>query len=134
MYRLLVLAVVSAAMSTGANAKPASSSFRVAAVVPEFCQLTASDLSVAGETGILRGQVFEMCNGSSGYRIVAMHRELDEPEQVAFEFAGVERSLQADGISEIATRTGARYGLRNVNVKYESLRSPLAITLTITAI
>ena len=133
-YRILIIAVVAAALPASANAKPASGGFRVATVVPEFCQLSASDLAVSEESGILHGQVLEMCNGSSGYRIVAQHRELDQRENVAFEFAGVQKPLQADGWSEIATRAGARFGLRDVNMRYDSLRAPLAITLTITAI
>lgn len=133
MSRLFVLAIAAAALSTAAHAKPASSSFRVAAVVPEFCQIAASDLNISEESGMLHGQVFEMCNGSSGYRIVAVHRELDQAENVDFEFAGVQKPLQANGWSEISSRTGARFGVRDVNVKYESLRAPLAITLTITA-
>ncbi len=82
--------------------------------------------------GIFRGEVLEMCNGTGGYAIVASHRELGEQEQVDLEFAGVHRSLEADGWSEIATRTGARYGLREVNLTYNSLHTPLAITLTVT--
>lgn len=132
MYRLLIL-VIAGVLSTGANAKPASSSFRVATVVPEFCQLATQDLTVSDENGILHGRVLEMCNGSSSYRIVAVHRELAEHERVTFQFANVEKSLQANGLSEITTRTGARYGERDVNVRYNSLRSPLKITLTITA-
>lgn len=131
MYRLFVLVLVGV-LSTGANAKPASSSFKVATVVPEFCQLAASDLTISDESGVLRGRVLEMCNGSNGYRIVAVHRELGENERVAFQFAGVRKSLRASGFSEIATRTGARYGQRDVNVTYEALRGPLEITLTVT--
>ena len=132
MYRLFVLAIAGI-LSTGASAQPASGTFKVATVVPEFCQLTASDLAVTDESGILRGQVLEMCNGSSGYRIVAFHRHLDEQEDVAFRFAGVTKSLRSNGISEIATQTGARYGVRDVDVEYDALRSPFSITLAITA-
>ncbi|WP_147366930.1 hypothetical protein [Aurantiacibacter zhengii] len=114
------------------NAEPVASSFRVAAVVPEVCHVSASDLYISGSAGIFRGEVLEMCNGSGGYAIVASHRALDEQEQVNFEFAGVHRSLEANGSSEIAKRTGARYGVREVNVTYNSLRTPLAITLTVT--
>ena len=131
MYRLIALTIVGT-LSTVANAKPASSSFAMTTVVPEFCQLSASDLTISDESGILRGQVLEMCNGSSGYRIVAVHRELKEHERVAFRFAGEQKSLRPDGQSEIATRTGARYGEREVEVAYMSLRSPLRITLTVT--
>ena len=132
MYRFIVLAIAGI-VSTGANAKPASSAFGVATIVPEFCQLAASDLTVSDDSGVVYGRVLEMCNGTSGDQIVAVHRELKEHERVAFRFAGVQKSLRANGLSEIATRTGARYGERDVKIDYKSLRSPLEITLTVTA-
>lgn len=133
MFRLSMIAIAAAALPASAYAKPANGSFRTTAYVPEFCRISASPLVVSEDSGSLQGQVFEMCNSQHGYTVVAVHRPLDTKEHVDFEFAGKQSRLQSHGWSEIAQRTGARYGLRNVNVRYTDLSAPLAINLTVTA-
>lgn len=132
MHRLSLMIVAATALAGVANANPAAGSFRTTTQVPEFCQITASPMVLSSETGTIRGHVLEMCNSPDGYKVVAIHRPLDSSEHVEFAFDGEQNALQADGWSEVARRAGARYGKREINVRFDSLARPLAINLTLT--
>lgn len=128
-----VAAVLTVCLPASALAEPASSGFRTTTVVPEFCQISSSPLVASDAEGTLRGNVLEMCNSQHGFAVVAMHRPLQSQEQVDFEYAGTRRALNADGWSEVVRRSGARYGVRDIRVRYASLHRPLTINLTVTA-
>ncbi len=135
MKRFAGLSVLAALLSfaTAARAEPAANgSFQMSAYVPEYCEISASPLLVSEGDGALTGTVLETCNSEHGYSVVASHRTLDSNERIAFSYAGIESQLQSHGWTEVATRAGARYGIRPISVRHTSLAKPLAIVLTVT--
>lgn len=135
MKRLAVFAVMAGGLSLGTAAQAetdANGSFQMSAYVPEYCEISASPIMVSDGDGILTGSVLETCNTEHGYSVVASHRALESNERIAFSYAGIESQLEPHGWTEVATRAGARYGLRPISVRHTSLASPLAIVLTLT--
>lgn len=126
---LAALMVTAAAPAFG---KDAESSFQVSASVPAYCDINASPLLAGKGDGLVTGSVFESCNTQGGFQIVASHRPLEANEWVMFDYAGNVRNLSASGWSEVASRAGAKYGMRPVGVRYTSLVAPLSINLTVT--
>ena len=110
----------------------ANGSFRMSAFVPEYCEISAPPLLVLEGDGAFTGTVLETCNTEHGYSVVASHRALGSNERIAFSYAGIQSQLQSHGWTEVATRAGARYGMRPISVRHTSLASPLAIVLTVT--
>ena len=135
MKRLAVFPVMAGLLSfaTAAQAEPAANgSFQMSAYVPEYCEISAPPLLVSEGDGAFTGTVLETCNTEHGYSVIASHRTLDINERIAFSYAGIESQLQSHGWTEVATRAGARYGMRPISVRHTSLASPLAIVLTVT--
>lgn len=125
--------VALASFAPSARAEDAANgSFGMSAYVPEYCEISASPLLVSQGDGILTGSVLETCNTAQGYSVVASHRVLASNERIAFSYGGIESQLQSHGWTEVATRAGARYGMRQISVRHSSLASPLAIVLTVT--
>jgi hypothetical protein len=135
MRKLAVAAFVTgfSAVPPPALAQDNSGSFQVSVSVPEYCEITASEILAPEGDGITTGSVFESCNTQDGFQVVATHRPLEANEWVAFNYAGDVRYLKPSGWSEVANRSGARYGERPISVSYASLSAPLAINLTVTA-
>lgn len=135
MKRLVVFTLLAGmgSFATAAKAESAANgSFQMSAYVPEYCEISASPLLVSQGDGILTGSVLETCNTAQGYSVVASHRALASNERIAFSYGGIESQLQSHGWTEVATRAGARYGMRPISVRHSSLASPLAIVLTVT--
>jgi uncharacterized membrane protein len=114
-------------------AQDATGSFGVTVNVAEYCEINAPQILTAQGDGMVTGSVFESCNMQDGFQVVASHRPLEASEWVAFNYAGNVRYLKSSGWSEVANRSGAKYGERPISVSYTSLTAPLAINLTITA-
>ena len=121
------------AMPVPAFAQDNSGSFQVSVSVPEYCEINAPQILTADGDGMVTGSVFESCNTQEGFQVVATHRPLEANEWVAFNYAGNVRYLKPSGWSEVANRSGAKYGERPISVSYTSLAAPLAINLTVTA-
>lgn len=117
------------ALAENAGSQP----FQVTARVPEYCEISASPVLTSSGNGVAGGTVFESCNTQEGFQVVASHRPLESGETVAFTYAGHTSYLHSDGWSQVANRTGARYGVRPISVHYSGLMTPLAISLTITS-
>lgn len=135
MKRFVVFSVLAAfsSFATVARAESAATgSFQMSAHVPEYCEISAPPLLVTQGDGILTGTVLETCNTAQGYSVVASHRALASNERIAFSYGGIQSQLQSHGWTEIATRAGARYGMRPISVRHTSLASPLAIVLSVT--
>lgn len=132
MFARLALVAGLAAGSTPALAQEGSGSFGVSVQVAEFCEINAPQILAADGDGMVGGSVFESCNTQDGFQVVASHRPLESNEWVAFSYAGNVRYLNRSGWSEVANRSGAKYGERQVSVRYTSLTAPLAINLTVT--
>jgi hypothetical protein len=126
------LAVLASFASAARAETAANGSFRMSAYVPEYCEISAPPLLVPEGDGAFTGSVLETCNTQHGYSVVASHRALDASERIAFSYAGIKSQLQSHGWTEVATRAGARYGLRPISVRHTSLASPLVIVLTLT--
>jgi hypothetical protein len=129
-----ITAFAFAAVSSAAQAEnTGSQSMRVTARVPEHCEINASPILATSGNGVATGTVFESCNTQEGFQVVATYRPLESGERVAFNYAGNASYLHSDGWSQVANRVGAKYGVRPIAVRYTSLGSPLAISLTITS-
>ncbi|RJF93371.1 hypothetical protein [Sphingomonas cavernae] len=113
-------------------AETASGSFAVRLVVPERCEINSSPLLVSEGNGFQTGSVFESCNVQEGFQVVANYRQLAANEHVLFSYAGTTRQLGAHGWTQVANRTGAKFGTRPISVQHSGLTEPLAINLTIT--
>ena len=133
MFAQLALVATFAASTTPALAQEGAGSFEVNVRVPEYCEINAPQVLVADGDGMVAGSVFESCNTQDGFQVVASHRPLESTEWVAFSYAGNTRYLSRTGWSEVANRSGAKYGERQISVRYTSLTAPLAINLTVTA-
>lgn len=129
---LCIAAAAVTAWPTFALANEPSQSFNVRVHVPEYCEINASTLFTSDGDGFASGTVFESCNTQEGFQVVASHRPLEEDEAVAFNYAGQLSYLRLDGWSQVANRTGAKFGTRPIGVQYSRLATPLAINLTIT--
>lgn len=110
----------------------AAANFGVTANVPGYCEINASSLVAGAGDGVIGGTVFESCNLPDGFQVVAQHRALEANENVFIGYAGEAGYLRADGWSHVATRTGAKLGVRPISVQYRGLVAPLTIALTIT--
>lgn len=131
-----VIALVSVAFASNAAmaAESGKGAFDVRVTVPEYCEINASTLLTSEGNGFASGSVFESCNTQEGFQIIASHRQLEANEAVAFNYAGESTYLREDGWSQVANRTGAKFGMRPISVRYSALTAPLAINLTITTI
>ncbi len=96
----------------------ASGGATIGASVPLVCEASASPISVDPDTGQAIGSVFEMCNGGSGFRIVASYRQLQAGERVTISYAGETVALQSSGMTAVAHMPGA--SLRTVPVAVAS--------------
>lgn len=115
-------------------AESGKGAFDVRVTVPEYCEINASTLSTSEGNGFASGSVFESCNTQEGFQVIASHRPLGANEAVAFNYAGESTYLREDGWSQVANRTGAKFGMRPISIRYSALTAPLAINLTITTI
>ena len=107
---------------------------RISLVVPEVCQIEASDIVVDADGGSASGTVFEMCNSGRGFRIVASHRELAGGEQVQFSYGGEIRELDGSGLSDVAYRSGPTFAQVPVSIQTSGLVQNLAISLGVAVI
>lgn len=131
----VIMAVSTAFAGTAAMAaENGKAAFDVRVTVPEYCEINASTLLTSTGDGFASGSVFESCNTQEGFQVIASHRPLEANEAVAFNYAGVATYLREDGWSQVANRTGAKFGMRPISIRYSALTSPLAINLTITTI
>lgn len=130
------IAFVSTAFAGSAAmaAESGKAAFDVRVTVPEYCEINASTLLTSEGDGFASGSVFESCNTQEGFQVIASHRPLEANEAVAFNYAGESTYLREDGWSQVANRTGAKFGMRPISIRYNALTSPLAINLTITTI
>lgn len=131
---LCMATVAISSFPTAAWAADPSQSFDIRVRVPEYCEINASTLLTSDGNGFARGTVFESCNTQEGFQVVASHRPLEQSEAVAFNYAGELSYLHEGGWSQVANRTGAKFGMRPISIQYSGLSTPLAINLTITTI
>ena len=132
LYATLLTIVGVLLLSTSATADDASGSFRVSVVVPEYCEISTSDVLAPAGNGYVTGSVFESCNVQTGFQVTASHRPLEQNERATFTYAQEVRRLHSSGWSMVANRIGANFGSRPISVQYSALSAPLAISLTIT--
>ncbi len=130
------VALVSMAFASSAAmaADGGKASFDIRVTVPEYCEINASTVLTSDGNGFASGSVFESCNTQEGFQVIASHRPLEANEAVAFNYAGELTYLRDDGWSQVANRTGAKFGMKPISVRYTALATPLAINLTITTI
>ena len=134
MLRFALFAAV-LAFPSAAKANPgASAGMRISLNIPEICQLEASIASVDPESGVTTGNVFEMCNASHGFRVIASHRKLVAGETARIVYAGQTSPLAPAGLTEISVRQGPVAKKVPFVVQARGLREELAISLGITAL
>ena len=123
------------ACSTAAQANTDhSAGFAISANVPEVCQLESSVLPVDVLNQTARGTVFEMCNSSRGFRVIASYRPLGDGEEVEFDYGGDIQELDSSGMSDVAQRGGPSVRNVPVAIRANGLAQNLAISLGIAAI
>lgn len=102
------MSIISAAalVLVGTAGAETSAGASISLVVPEFCEIEASDVTVDTSAGSATGTVFEMCNSGRGFRILASHRALVAGEEVQINYGGEIRQLDSSGVSDLAHRYG----------------------------
>lgn len=131
-YATFLLFAGASALSTSAAAEDASRAFQVSVTVPEYCEISSSDVVASTGDGLVTASVFEACNVQSGFQVVASHRPLEQYEHATFSYAQEVRRLHSSGWSMVANRVGAQFGNRSISVQHTALSAPLSIHLTIT--
>jgi hypothetical protein len=134
LYGATALVSMAFASTAAMAAESGKSSFDVRVTVPEYCEINGSTMLTSEGDGFASGSVFESCNTQEGFQVIASHRPLEANEAVAFNYAGELTYLRNDGWSQVANRTGAKFGFRPISIRYSALATPLAINLTITTI
>ncbi len=131
-----IAAICASLLSSGAAFASESSSggMSISATVPEICQLDASNVILTPSDTRTVVTVFEMCNGTSGFRIIASHRDLGVEEHVQIDYGGQITDLQPSGISDIAFRYGPFVGEQQVAIETANLKQGIAISLGMTPI
>ena len=135
MARLLtiVAAVAVAGFSTGAAAETgAGHSIRL--TVPEVCELDLSQPLVVPQAGVAHAEVFEMCNSSRAFQVVATHRALEPGEEVRISYGGEANELDSSGVSSLAFRQGPVVRSVPMIVQGVSLATSLVISVGMAAI
>lgn len=117
-----------------AQAKSDSGGLNISVTVPEVCHLQAPDVVLTPSQNRFSAQVFEMCNGTSAFRVIASHRDLSDGETIAVTYGGQFSRLNAVGISDIAFRQGPFIGNRPIAIDAVNLKGPIAISLGMTPV
>lgn len=129
----LMSAVAFAAPLGALSAKEASGSTVITARVPAVCEI-ATDTFVAAQDGKVTGSVFEYCNSSTSYQIIASHRPLDVAEFAEVRYGRERTSLRNSGQTTVAVRFGQRLERVAVEIETQDLSEPLAVAFSISAI
>lgn len=102
-----------AAMPTkSAAATPSESGFNISLRVPTVCDLDAGEFQVNGSQSEFTGHVFEYCNSSRGFQVIASHRPLQHSEIVEIDYGEQNSLLGEGGLSMIGSTTSGQIGLR----------------------
>ena len=91
-------------------------------------------LTVDRDTGVVSGDVLEMCNSNRAYRLIATHRMLEADEKARIEYAGQRSDLELAGVSDIAIRQGPVFRRYPILLRTDGLRQDLTISLGFAAI
>lgn len=102
--------------------------------VPESCDIQASDFQAQVGSGLVEGQVTEVCNHNKGFQILASHRSLSENERVDVDYGGVLVHLDRSGLSPIAFRAGPRFSSVPVTIATHNLTEGLHVSFSLTAV
>ncbi|MEH6790813.1 hypothetical protein [Parasphingorhabdus sp.] len=134
MRRLIALIAI-VAFPTAANANSeALTGFRLSLTIPEICEIESSAFVVDANGISASGSVFEMCNSSRGFRVIASHRMLATNEQAQISYAGETSQLDSSGLSDVALRSGPTVGNVPVTIQTNGLVQDLTISLGLTVI
>jgi len=102
--------------------------------VPAVCSLSADAVSVDPARASASAMIFESCNTSQGFDILAMHRPLLAGERAQVRYDGQTSELLANGMSPIQFRQGARYGAVPVELNTQGLSQGLSVSFAITPV
>jgi hypothetical protein len=111
-----------------------AASSRLQARVPLVCEIDASDLLIDQSRQQITGTVFEACNGSGQFHVMASYRRLEDGERVHIDYGGAMTSLDPSGFSNVANRAGAKCGPVPVSINSAGLASPLVISFGLTSL
>ncbi len=129
----LATAAASAAPVSSLAATEASEAVGIRLVVPEVCNVSAQQFSIS-EDGIVTGSVYEYCNTSTAFQIVASHRPLSETERASVRYGSGKTQLNVSGMAFVANRFGQRLERVAVSIEAKELVKPLAIAFSVVAI
>lgn len=135
MSHLILAGLTFAAMPTkSAAATPSESGFNISLRVPTVCDLDAGEFQVNGSQSEFTGHVFEYCNSSRGFQVIASHRPLQHSEIVEIDYGEQNSLLGEGGLSMIAFRSGPRLSAVPVKIKASGLETELSLAFSLTAI
>jgi hypothetical protein len=130
-----MIAAVGVLAATPAVAEEtASAGFRISLQVPEVCELEVPQIDLALDQQEAGASVFEMCNSTRGFSLLASHRPLETSENVQISYGGNTAELSATGMSLIGTRHGPSVGNVPLFVRAAHLSAALSINLAMTVI
>ncbi|MEW4448952.1 hypothetical protein [Qipengyuania sp. JC766] len=112
----------------------ATGGFNISVSVPEYCDIRANDFKAQSDGDFVVGEVFETCNHSRGFQVLASHRSLADEEQVEVDYGGIRASLERTGLSSITFRAGPRYGAVPVKIAAKNLTEVLQVSFSLTPV
>lgn len=131
---LLAFAAFAAAGYTTPAAAESAAGLGIRAMVPEVCELQLTQPVAAPQGGVASAEVFEMCNSSRAFQVVASHRALAPGEEVRITYGGELSKLDSSGVSHLALRQGPIVQSVPMIVQSVSLTSALVISVGMAAI
>lgn len=128
-----VISAAAIALAAPANAET-SGGADITLVVPEFCSIESSVVTLDSNGTSARGTVFEMCNSGRGFRILASHRALAAGEEVQINYGGEIRQLDSSGLSDLVQRFGPVARDVPVEIQANGLVQGLSVSLGFAAL
>jgi hypothetical protein len=101
--------------------------------VKEACDISADAFDLQAD-GRVTGSIFEVCNTTRNYSILAVYRPLGESESISVNYNGAPRQLERSGMSVIATRFGQALRSIPVTVDATNISTPISIAFTVTSV
>lgn len=132
----MILAGLAFALTPGSAMAATSSEggFNISLYVPVVCDLDSTDFQFDPSQNEVVGQVYEYCNSSRGFQVVASHRPLETSEIVEVGYGDQHSMLEPSGFSTVAFRSGPRLSAVPVRIRASGLESQLSVAFAVTAI
>lgn len=128
MFRYALLIALASLPTVAHAADDKRAGLSISLEIPEVCHIEAPDLVMDSVRNTATGSIFEVCNSGRGFRVLASHRNLSTGENVEVTYASITSTLNASGVSDVATRQGPTLEQVPLVIKTEGLSQPLVIS------